>query len=431
MAGEQAALGGIRSLRLAAQVVAGQGGGFVIAPQVEQQAGEVVARQVPGFTAQRQGLPEGGFRFREIAPGSYDVEVSLDGFQTTRVEGVTLALGSTTDLPVKVAIAQLTETLTVTAEAAVIDPSSSGTSTNLTNDYLQNLPTGRFQPDVLNYAPGINLDVAFGTGTGAANAYQIDGIDTSDPEGGTPWSFVNYNIIDEVQLVGLGAPAEYGSFTGIVFNSVTKSGSNEIKGLAEFLYTGESLADEFDDADFEGLNPRLEQQVDSTVQFGGPLRQDKLWYFLSAQYFKDESSSGGPIRTEESPRAFGKLSWQANESNNVETWVEWDRYDIIGRGADAVTPIEATVTEDAPELVWNVAWLTTGAVLLGELFGSPIINPVGLVACVVLGLPLAMFFSAVCIALGVFARSTKEGQYYLMPLVLVTMPLVILPMSPL
>jgi outer membrane receptor protein involved in Fe transport len=53
------------------------------------------------------------------------------------------------------------------------------------------------------------------------------------------------------------------------------------------------------------------------------------------------------------------LSWQANESNNVETWVEWDRYDIIGRGADAVTPIEATVTEDAPELVWNAAWRST------------------------------------------------------------------------
>jgi hypothetical protein len=298
---------------------------------------------------------QGGFRFREIAPGAYAVEVSLDGFQTTRVENVTLALGSTTDVPVKLAIAQLTETLTVVAEAAVIDPTSSGTSTNLTNEYLQNLPTGRFQPDVLNYAPGINLDVAFGTGTGAANAYQIDGIDTSDPEGGTPWSFVNYNIIDEVQLVGLGAPAEYGSFTGIVFNSVTKSGSNEIKGLAEALYSGESLADEFSGDELAGLNPRLESQVDATVQFGGPITQDKLWYFLSAQYFKDESSNGGPIRTEESPRAFGKLSWQLNEKHNLETWVEWDRYDITGRGADAVTPLEATVTEDAPELVWNVA----------------------------------------------------------------------------
>ena len=44
--------------------------------------------------------------------------------------------------------------------------------------------------------------------------------------------------------------------------------------------------------------------------------------------------------------------------------------------------------------------------------------------------PIAALFSALCLALAAFARSTKEGQYYLMPLLLVTMPLVMLPMSP-
>ena len=44
--------------------------------------------------------------------------------------------------------------------------------------------------------------------------------------------------------------------------------------------------------------------------------------------------------------------------------------------------------------------------------------------------PVSALFSALCLALAAFARSTKEGQYYLMPLLLVTMPLVILPMSP-
>ena len=53
---------------------------------------------------------------------------------------------------------------------------------------------------------------------------------------------------------------------------------------------------------------------------------------------------------------FAKLTWQANPSNDLEAWVEWDRYDIIGRGGDAVTPLEATVTEDAPEYVWNLSW---------------------------------------------------------------------------
>lgn len=45
-------------------------------------------------------------------------------------------------------------------------------------------------------------------------------------------------------------------------------------------------------------------------------------------------------------------------------------------------------------------------------------------------LPMSALFSALCMALAAFARSTKEGQYYLMPLVMITMPLMILPMAP-
>ena len=43
-------------------------------------------------------------------------------------------------------------------------------------------------------------------------------------------------------------------------------------------------------------------------------------------------------------------------TNNFDAWVEWDKYDITGRGGDFFTPIEATVTERAPEYVWNFAW---------------------------------------------------------------------------
>ena len=57
----------------------------------------------------------------------------------------------------------------------------------------------------------------------------------------------------------------------------------------------------------------------------------------------------------------------------------------------------------------------------------PLLSAVWLLAALV---PISALFSALCLALAAFARSTKEGQYYLMPLLLVTMPLVILPMSP-
>ncbi len=81
-------------------------------------------------------------------------------------------------------------------------------------------------------------------------------------------------------------------------------------------------------------------------------------------------------------------------------------------------------------VVWNVLWLTGGALLLESVLGYPIVSLPGLLACVVLGLPLAMLFSAVCVALGIVARSTKEGQYYLMPIILITMPLAFFSMMP-
>lgn len=312
----------------------------------------------------------GKFRFPEIAPGSYTITVSLAGYKKVRWEDVRLSIGQTTEVPISLYAATGDETVTVIGEASAIDTSSSAASTTLPREYLENLPTGRFQPDTLNLAPGINLDSAFGGGGSSANAWQIDGIDTSDPEAGSAWSFVNYNIIDEVQLVGLGAPAEYGGFTGVVFNSNTKSGSNTFSGLVDGYYSNDSLTSSNEAT--EGVNPTVQEYIDTTAQVGGPIMKDKLWYFLSAQYFKTTTNNGGPDRSEESPRGFGKATWQINPTNMFEAWVEWDRYDITGRGGDAFTPLEATVKETAPEWVWNFSWksvLTPNTILKVALGG--------------------------------------------------------------
>ncbi len=296
---------------------------------------------------------DGRFRFPEIAPGTYTVSAALDGFQSVRREGVVLALGRTTELPIKLGLKALEETLVVVGEAPTIDVQSSETSTNLPATYLENIPASRFQVDVINLAPGINNDSAFGGGGSSANAYQLDGVDVSDPEGGTAWAFVNFNIVEEAQLVGLGAPAEYGGFTGVVFNSVTKSGGNKVKGSFETYFTNDSLTG--NNSDIAGIAPTTKKSYDTNLQWGGPLKKDKLWYFLSGQYVADDTTDGGPLRTERDPRVFGKLSYAPSESLSIDAWTEWDRFDVTGRGGDAVTPLEATVTEDAPEYVWNAS----------------------------------------------------------------------------
>ena len=100
------------------------------------------------------------------------------------------------------------------------------------------------------------------------------------------------------------------------------------------------------------------------------------------------------------------------------------------RGEIVVGKWAATTLFGFASVIWNVVWLAGGAIVMQFALGYPIVNLLGLIGCVVLGLPLAMLFAAFALALGIFAKSTKEGQYYLIPLMLVTMPLAFLSMMP-
>lgn len=80
--------------------------------------------------------------------------------------------------------------------------------------------------------------------------------------------------------------------------------------------------------------------------------------------------------------------------------------------------------------LWNLLWMGGGTYLAHVWLPFPILRLSGLAWCVVLTLLLSGLFSAVSLALGAYARSTKEGQYYLLPLFLVTMPLTFLPLLP-
>src|SRR6185437_12842719 len=95
---------------------------------------------------------------------------------------------------------------------------------------------------LLNAAPGINSSSAFGGQGSYGNALLLDGVDTRDPEGGSAWTFFNQNLIDEIQIGGLGAPAEYGGFTGVIVNTIMKSGSNAYSGLFSMRYTDKGLS---------------------------------------------------------------------------------------------------------------------------------------------------------------------------------------------
>ena len=104
-----------------------------------------------------------------------------------------------------------------------------------------------------------------------------------------------------MQAVGIGAPAEFGAFSGAVINTVTKSGGNRYAGLFDITYTNDGLAGN-NITERSRQNPTLgapaktKKLLDITTQLSGPIIKDKLFFFASAQRFHMEQDPSGPGR---------------------------------------------------------------------------------------------------------------------------------------
>jgi hypothetical protein len=314
----------------------------------------------------------GGYRFPGLAPGLYRVQVELQGFKTYSRDNVRLELGQTIELDPQMEIGTVTETVTVTGAAPIVDTSTSAAQKNLSEETLENIPfTNRFGPAAMLLAPGVTSQYnAYGSGGSSSNAYMIDGVDVSDPEGGTIWLFANHNWIQEVQVIGLGADAEYGGFTGVASNSLFRSGSNKFSGLFETIYENDKLtesnvSDEILEQN-EDLTPGTTDYVtDTTVQVGGPFKRDKAWFFASMQYFRPRTApagfpkpgtegDGGPTaRLERSPRFLFKPTLQLTNNDKLTGFLEYDSYTVDGRRSGATVAPIATLHQDSPEFSWN------------------------------------------------------------------------------
>ena len=141
-----------------------------------------------------QGAPttvtneSGVYRFPNLTPGVYEVTAELPGFSTKTQTGVQVSLGATQELPVQMAVSTQQETITVTAEAPVVDSASTQVATNYTREWVENIPVRRFTFfDLINASPGVSQSTqtssrsqAFGSAANE-NLYLLDGTDFTAP----------------------------------------------------------------------------------------------------------------------------------------------------------------------------------------------------------------------------------------------------------
>lgn len=308
---------------------------------------------------------EGFYWFPNVPPGTYELKAELNSYQTILRSNVRLFVGNTLTIDMTSSQATSAE-VQVVGGTPLVDVSTPAMSKTVPNETVENLPKAAFALDLFTLTPAVGdlSYVAYGAGGSQANGYWFDGLDISDPASGSYWVFPNYNWIEEVEVVGLGAPAEYGGFTGVITNTVSKSGTNEYHGLFETFYEKQSYIS--NNVDDPLLKPdQVDLFSDSTVQIGGPLLENKLLFFVGGQkYYKKYAPFGyppdnsGAFVKDDQPRVLGKLTYKVDANNTMQGFVEWDSYKRDGRFATAFTFPEATGIADSPEWFWNSSWVS-------------------------------------------------------------------------
>ena len=286
----------------------------------------VSSDQLPGGPRSAVTNASGQYRFPNLPPGDYTLTVELSGFGTYIEEGMQVLVGGTVERGVSLGLATVAETVTVTGESPVVDTRKSGVSTNFSNEYMENTPLRRFSFfDFTKSAPGMSATnptsgtssrvSAFGSSVDE-NKYLMDGVDFTAPVSGAAWPWPDTDVIEEMEVISLGASAEYGNSPGAVFNVVTKQGTNNFGGDAAYFGMWDSVtskpirvnADGDDDPDGWGFS--RDKYVDVTGHLGGPIIRDRAWIYGGYQYLQDWDNQPGadPMF----PRKFGahRLFWK-------------------------------------------------------------------------------------------------------------------------
>ena len=300
----------------------------------------------------------GRYALTFLPPGRYTVTARLQGFQPLRRDGIVVVLGSTARVDVMIGLSGVSETLTVTGDAPVVDQAKTEVSASVNETAIRNLPlqTRNFT-DLVVLTPGATLDdtgrVHLSGQRGIGNSFNIDGADSNssffgEQRGGTrpPFTF-SQGAIQEFQVVASSYNAQYGNATGGIINAITKSGTNQYHAEVFGFYRSKALsepdANSFQSVGFE------QKQFGGFV--GGPLLRDRLFFFGGydgqrlddpylaayanrgtpsdplavaanraklAQYGIDPDTEWGTInQTNNVDSPFLKLSWSATDSVTV------------------------------------------------------------------------------------------------------------------
>jgi TonB dependent receptor/Carboxypeptidase regulatory-like domain len=357
------------------------GGGVISGAVVRLSSPALIGGDLTTKTDER-----GRLRFPSVPPGSYALEIVLEGFRRYRDADIRIGAGATIERTPVLTLAALADSIVVHGSGSRLDARDPGFGTRFGAEDLDAIPMRRFSyQDWVKTAPGISptspagssvLVSALGSGVDQ-NQYLLDGTSITATGNGVSRAEPGNAFIQELQIQSVGASVEYGNVQGAVVNVISKSGGNRFQHDAAYYWqtgalTSQPVRRPFDaarqlDSGYERADYR-----DFTTSVGGPVIRDRLWFFSGYQHLRDSDSQPATNpdfpREYEQDKVFAKISWrlapgwQLTQSFHDEFWSNPETPSAT-KPRDATQRLDASVPAinfghlvhtASPNTVWDV-----------------------------------------------------------------------------
>jgi len=251
-----------------------------------------------GYTYGATSRPDGRFIISGIQPGKYEMEVSLQGFQTHKRLGMTFNVGARLKIDFTLAAATVKEEIVVTANAPMVEVTKSEVSKVIDRSKIEDLPLlDRNFGDLAMMKAGVQGSRSNAL-PGGSEEVIVDGVSNEWVGTNIQRSSIPADAIQEFRVITNQYQAEYGNSSGMIWTAITRSGTNEFKGRLSSFYRDEA----FDDANYfvnhaAYQGPELPKDQWTKAPYshylfggvlGGPIKKDKAHFFISYQGMRHE-----------------------------------------------------------------------------------------------------------------------------------------------
>ncbi|HEU5254994.1 MAG TPA: TonB-dependent receptor, partial [Vicinamibacterales bacterium] len=305
----------------------------------------------------REAVTDGTGRYviPQLLPGPYTIKADLSGFQPMTRSNMVVRVGEELTVPLTLSLAGVTETLVVTAEAPLVESTSNRIGTNITSSEIDSLPSAnRSQFSLMQTIPGLVPTLQVGSFEGGQfsangqattnNLFLVDGQNDNDSRrGGSQGTQarVSLDSMAEYQVQTHQYGAEYGGSTGVVVNSVTKSGTNNFAGrVFEYYQDNKLQATDYFLKQAGESNPDSGSNVYGG-SIGGPIIRNKAFFFFNYEGTNASEAanlnfpaSAAPLAVSYSsttkfsgPNTFVRLDYHLSSNNQLS--FRWTREAIL------------------------------------------------------------------------------------------------------